>query len=554
MDDYQAIRLMQHSVGGIIDTVEKRKGDEILMGLKSGTIDPDSLGDRPYERQAIDSWRMADTENYMKKYSGMSHDQIQDVDPSQEENPLHATMAYSKVMGFLADNEQVKASTIAARMQRGMAEYKIFDAERNQVNRYIANGENDLAGNMVADMLSNSFYPGQAKYDAAKGVVKVYRKIISADDMGSPLQLENEIPISEVGKTLNDIDGKKYSTAKAIMTEAAANANRASLSNPKQYVNPETGKSIFASSLVNLNNLSESYFVSHDSKGKQVQIKDIGVLMGMGYMPIKEAQKYAKMQKTEAEAGKAMVGLSKEEALAGKYRAQTGKAEAETEAIREGPKVKDPVAYNQKKMGYIDKKEKEERTRLEDSGYDQSKINKAITAWRQDYEKWYDEQTGISPSETEQGPVTWNEADIKETLKAREEHIKKDPSIRAQLDQGLADNGFPMDRIKKEQKPISNKKAGLSAASKEDKKKVSNIASGLRSDTKKDDAYTNADGRKFKISQLKNPKVRNGVLWAEINGQTQKVQAQPSEKIYNNRYDNPEYANYMNLLKKLKLK
>lgn len=336
MDDYQAIRLMQNSVGGIIDTVEKRKGDEILMGLKSGTIDPDSLGNRPYERQAVDSWRTADTENYMKKYSGMSHDQIQDIDPSQEDNPMHATIAYSKVMGSLAENEQVKMATMAARTQRGMEEYKLFDAKRNQVNRYIANGENDMAGNMVSDMLSNSFYPGQAKYDPSKGTVKVYRKIISADDMGSPLQLENEIPISEIGKTLNDIDGKKYATAKAIMTDVAAKANRDSLANPKQYVNPETGKSIFASSLVNLNNLSESYFVSHDSKGKQIQIKDIGALMGMGYMPLEQAGEYAKMQKTGAETSKALAGIEESTAKANKATAEAGLAGAKQRAVDEG--------------------------------------------------------------------------------------------------------------------------------------------------------------------------------------------------------------------------
>ena len=46
----------------------------------------------------------------------------------------------------------------------------------------------------------------------------------------------------------------------------------------------------------------------------------------------------------------------------------------------------------------------------------------------------------------------------------------------------------------------------------------------------------------------------DGTIWAKRpNGQTFRLAMKPSKKIYNNRYDNPEYAKYMEMVKKLGL-
>jgi len=53
--------------------------------------------------------------------------------------------------------------------------------------------------------------------------------------------------------------------------------------------------------------------------------------------------------------------------------------------------------------------------------------------------------------------------------------------------------------------------------------------------------------------KIESPVLKDGVVWANVNGKTVRIATEPSKKIYSNRYDNPEYAQYLELLKKLGL-
>ena len=524
MDDLQALHVLDRATSGIAATFENRKGDEILMGLKAGTVDPDSLGDRPYEQRALESWRTADTAQYLKKYSGMSFDEVQNVNPHEEENPMHAATAYNEVMKMLSNDEQIKTATTAARMQRGMQEYQVFDAKRNQINRYITSGEHDMAGEMAADVISSSFLPQKAKYDPKTKTINIFSKTISPDDMGSDLRFQESIPISEIGKKINDIDGKKFSTAKAMMAQATTQANRESPL--KQYYNAETGKSIYARSIVDVDDMSKSYLEAYDSKGKPVPIPNEGALVGMGYEPIAGAKETQKMREGEAKIGKTVAQTGEAEAKAFKAK-QEGLYAARDKPGKgkDGWKEKDTIAYNQGKMKYFDKKEKEERQRLEDSGKDPNKVN--WDAWRKSNGELYDQESGFDFSRQEGAPAP------------------------------------KTDKVKSEQKPVP-KNAGLVAATpKEDKKKVSNTSSGLKAGTKKEEEKTpKSITEGVPYSKIKNAKVdKDGVIWASVDGVQRRLLSKgsiwtgvvPPKKLTGG-YDNPEYKDYLMLLDKLGLK
>ncbi len=57
---------------------------------------------------------------------------------------------------------------------------------------------------------------------------------------------------------------------------------------------------------------------------------------------------------------------------------------------------------------------------------------------------------------------------------------------------------------------------------------------------------------RLKGAKITNPVIdENGVVWANVDGRTRRLAVKPAEKIYNNRIDNPEYKEYLDLLEKL---
>lgn len=652
MDDYQALQQLRISVGGLTQTAERRKEDEILQGLKAGQVDPDTLGNRPYEQQALNSWRTSDTAQYLDKYSGMSFDDFMQVDPHKEDNPMHAAIAYNKVAGMLGENEKVQTSMTAARMQKGIQEYQIFDAKRNQINRYLTNGDKDLAGQLAAEVISNSFLPSKAQYDPKTQTIRVYNKNISPDDMGSDLRIAESIPVSEIGKKINDIDGKKYSTAKAMMSAATAKANRESPL--KQYINPENGRSIFARSLVDMNDMSKSYLEAYDSKGNPVPIPNEGALIGMGYMPVKGAEASNKIAKGNAEIVK--IGAQAGEARAKAYKAiQEGDyaGRDKGKGLSAGGKDPDKAVVNNihslfpgasvltgKDLSRLNiaaeknAKDSVEQYKLENPKADEKAIAAFTGAKVKEYKKVYlggeekdgqkfiDDITGATgkyykgsnmvvldpmqgasagggkPKGAGIGPdygygkrrdgtnkgkgflgdigrsdgsnlimtelsvgVSFNgkEVDIPTiipTLNKEElEYIRagKDPRKNDKIMKKAVEHAKA--RLKAGKSPFAqegeqpSKPVYVTKTTPQEKAKVSGIAKGLKQESEA--AKING----IDPSSVKEPVMdKYGTIWGTVDGHTTRVMMKPSEKIYNGQYDNPEYKQYVDLIKSLGLK
>lgn len=614
MDDFQAIAVLNDATKGLVQTIERRKGDEILQGLKTKQIDPDSLGNRPYEKQALDAWHESDTAKYIEKYSGMSFDEIQNVNPYDEDNQMHAAKAYNEVMKTLGSNEKVKAATTAIQMNNAMEKYGLFEAKRIQMNRYIASGENDLAGQLAADLISNSTMPLRATYDPKTGRVKTSRKNISPDDMGSPLTPEGDVPLSEISKTINNIGPKDYAIAHAVMAQAATKANQDSPL--KQYYNPETRKSIFARSLVNMKDMSQSYLEAYNAKGEAIPVPNEGALVGMGYQPVDAAGKELDLKKAETEIGLRAAQTVKTYAEAdyihsGKQKGPTPKAikddmkatilntfgpqyqvwDAEDEAKNSENMIKEletakkntPVgeefnaaaaikAYNERVYGVPDPLTEEPNPNIEwliddKTGFEGRLYKKTGKITIDKYPLPLQRDASSATKQPSRRGLEFtgkpgNEKNLNATIEVNGKRVVVPllvPTLTQDQKDFLIAGGKPTDDIMKKALEHAGVNGGGAGSSKEEKEKVSGIAQSLKGTAKKEkaeDTYMAADGGKFKVSQMKNPVLKDGVLWAEVNGRTVRVDRKPSEKAYSYGHlaPNPEYKNYMDLLKKLGLK
>lgn len=305
MDTLQSLQVIDNATSGIAQTYENRKGEELLMGLKAGTVDPDKVGSRPYEQKALQDWEAADIEKYKNKYAGMSHDQIQDVDPDQEEHPLHANLGYTEVMKAIKGREDVQTAVSAARTQNAMVKYKAFVDAQSQFNRYMVAGDKNMAGALVTQVIDGSSMPVKAQYDSKTGMVKLFQS--DPDNPGAPLELYQSIPIDEFGKKFNQIGKKQFVSADVMYSAAAADRNINAV--PKEYINPDTGEVIKGKYIVNPLNLSDVKFQAFKrGSGKLLPIKDEDTLYGMGFIDKSQhdasRQAGLKIQKTVAEIGK----------------------------------------------------------------------------------------------------------------------------------------------------------------------------------------------------------------------------------------------------------
>jgi hypothetical protein len=313
------IGAIQDNVRGIVGDLQQSRSNDTFEKLKSGEMTMDKIGSDPVEQAALQNYKVYDIEQMANKYAGMDFDQLLGVNPSKEANPLHATMAYAKVLGDYAKTDEVKRATLSARFKMAEESYRDFDAGRNLVNQYIANGQLDMAGNAAAQTLKNSkgFYSGE--YDPKKKVLNLYRASMNPNDMGKEIKFVEAVPVADIGKRMNEIQPEQYVKQTALSMMAASVQNRDAANKPVSFYNPETKDTMTVIPIIDLNNLSNRYFRAYDSRGNETQIPNVTALMNMGYKPIGD---YIQMAKGSAEVQKIQSETQANLAKAFKYKSE----------------------------------------------------------------------------------------------------------------------------------------------------------------------------------------------------------------------------------------
>lgn len=409
-EDLVYLKAISDSVQGIRGQMQENKAGQLFEGLKSGSISPDQVGVKPYEQEALSKWRDYDVQEKFNKYSGMSFDDLLNIDPSKDENPMHATMAYANVMSWLGQREEIKRASMAAATQMASDKWNSFKTLRDQTYEYIANGNEDLAGRSAEEAINGTMTPHSAKYDPKTKTINLYWTSTDPNDQGAPPKRMKSVPISEVGKELSSIEESKFIKQSAIDHQIITKSNAEAINKAIRFIHPKTGKSIYAAELTDPQNGSRKYISAWEDGKKPVKMNSFQDITSLGYKKQEDAKADLEMEEKKAK-------IKSSEALARKRNADADKKKnGEEDAL----KPKDDAALRAKARQSAQKKVKDEQ----ESRSDDERMKPEVAAqWEDELtEKYYNDFTGKKAVKKE--VLSKSEYQAKQTISENEKEKK----------------------------------------------------------------------------------------------------------------------------------